>query len=169
MWKMSEKRRSPGPFWAPFWDSFLINKRFKNRSEKYMYFGWRFSVILSDLGFHFGPHFDTFPASKGEKWRSGENVKMSTASRRDAHLRVLTRSKIGQIMSTNWFLDMSLWRHICGSSFGDIWAHFGVQKCPIFVTKRRRKTSRNLRRKNDENEEPQLSRLSPSRRGVWGQ
>ena len=126
--KMSEKKGCPGPFWAPFWGSFLIKKRIKSRSEKYRYFGWRFGGILSDLELHFGPNFGTFPALEAEKWRSGENVKMSTASRRDAHLRVLTRSKIGQKMIKNWFLDTSLWRHICGSPFGDIWAHFGFQK-----------------------------------------
>ena len=125
---MSEKRGSPGPFWAPFWGSFLNKKRIKNRTEKCRYFGWRFGGILSDLELHFGPNFGTFPALEAEKWRSGENVKMSTASRRDAHLRVLTRSKIGQKMIKNWFLDTSLWRHICGSPFGDIWEHFGVQK-----------------------------------------
>ena len=39
---MSEKRGSPGPFWAPFWGSFLNKKRIKNRTEKCRYFGWRF-------------------------------------------------------------------------------------------------------------------------------
>ena len=151
---MTEKRGSPGPFWVPFWGSFLNKKRIQNRTEKCTYFGWRFGGIWSDLDFHFGPNFGTFPTLETEKWRSDENMKMSTASRRDVHLRALTRSKIGQKMIKNWFLDTSLWRHICGSPFGDIWAHFGVQKWPIFIKKRRRKTIQNLRRKKGENGRP---------------
>ena len=166
---MTEKKGCPGPFWAPFWGSFLIKKRVKKRSEQNTSLGRHFGHIFSDLGLHFEADFDTFAVLDGQKWRSGENVKMSTASRRNAHLRVLTKYKIRQIIAKNWFLDTSLWRHICGSPFGDIWAHFGVQKWPIFVKKRRRKTIRNLRRKKDENGRPQLSKVSPSDRGVWGQ
>ena len=54
--------------------------------------------MLADLGMHVDFDFATVCAWEAEKRRSGKNVKMSTALKRDAHFRGLEGSNIGQAM-----------------------------------------------------------------------
>ena len=63
--------------------------------------------MLADLGMHFDDDVATVCAWEAEKRRSGKNVKMSTASGRDAHLQGLTGSRIGQGTTQKRILDRS--------------------------------------------------------------
>ena len=49
---MSEKKLCPGPFWAPFWGSFLVKKRVQKGGKKRVRLGGRFGgiwVLQGDL------------------------------------------------------------------------------------------------------------------------
>ena len=82
--------------------------------EKGTHFGQRFGGILADLDFHFEHNFNTFRVLEARKLRSCENMKMSTAPGRDAHIRVLTRFKIRQKLPKTDF-----WTRRCGDIFVD--------------------------------------------------
>ena len=95
---MNPPKRALVQFWGAFWEPCLIKYQVKNKAKIKCVWDDVFGGMLADLGMHFDFDFATVCAWEAEKRRSGKNVKMSTASKRDAHFRGLEGSNIGQAM-----------------------------------------------------------------------
>ena len=117
---------------GPFLESFLIKNRCRKWSRKTMSPKVCFGRFLADFGITFRLILATFGPSTSKKRRTGENVKMSTAPKREAHFRGFMgvencknnnpKPKIGHTFFEGRFGNPS-WSH-----FGRFWAPKGIPK-----------------------------------------
>ena len=101
----------------------------------------RFRWILVDFRDTFGFDFETFGPWTSEKGRTGKNVKMSTALKRDAHFRGLMGVRNWQKKTRNRKWDIYFSRDDFGSQLGGIFDDLGFKTVPKMRQKRGRKAS----------------------------
>ena len=94
-----------------------------------------FWMILGRFWGHFLTHFGDFGALDVKTRRTGKHVKMSTALKREAHLRGFIGLENCQKTTRNRNLDTHFSRDDFGSQLGDILDDLGFQKGPLNESK----------------------------------
>ena len=149
---------------GPIFEQFLVKSRCQKWSYKAMSQKSWFGRFWADFGVTFWLILATFGPSTSKKRRTGENVKISTAPKREAHFRGFIKVQSTQNTTRNRTSDTHFSRDDSGTHLGAILADFGLQK----GSQNESKTTSKMRSKKRCQTKIRSAR-SPSEWGVRGE